>query len=116
MRSPAVLTGEDHPTGSCTISSRKPDYCRTDLLEGLRLTGICPGDTVFFEVSNASLGQAECGPSEIALGNCLYSAMREAIGPEAEFVFRPSRVFPEPPGRCTISRPDPSDCGFGPSG
>jgi aminopeptidase-like protein/aminoglycoside N3'-acetyltransferase len=82
MRSPAVLTGEDHPTGSCTISSRKPDYCRTDLLEGLRLTGICPGDTVFFEVSNASLGQAECGPSEIALGNCLYSAMREAIGPE----------------------------------
>ena len=80
MRSPAVLTGEDHPTGSCTISSRKPDYCRTDLLEGLRLTGICPGDTVFFEVSNASLGQAECGASESALGNFLYSAMREAIG------------------------------------
>jgi aminopeptidase-like protein/aminoglycoside N3'-acetyltransferase len=94
MRSP-VLTGGRHPTGSSTISSRKPDYGCTDLLEGLKRIGICRGDTVYFEVSDASMGQAECEPSERALGDFLYSAMREAIGPEGTMLL-PAWLFSSP--------------------
>jgi aminopeptidase-like protein/aminoglycoside N3'-acetyltransferase len=63
-------------------SPSKINYSRTDLVNGLKLTGLCPGDIVFFQVSHLSLGQVECGSSEKEVCELLYSAMREVIGPE----------------------------------
>ena len=61
---------------------RKINYSRADLVNGLRLTGLGPGDVVFFQVSHRTLGSAECGSSEKGVCELLYSAMREVIGPE----------------------------------
>jgi aminopeptidase-like protein/aminoglycoside N3'-acetyltransferase len=60
----------------------KTDYGRTDLVNGLKVTGLRPGDTVFFQVSHLTLGRLEFGPAETEPCELLYSAMREAIGAE----------------------------------
>jgi aminopeptidase-like protein/aminoglycoside N3'-acetyltransferase len=61
------------------MSPSKTNYSRADLINGLELTGLRPGDTVFFQVSHLSLGEVERGPEMFEL---LYSAMREVIGSE----------------------------------
>jgi aminopeptidase-like protein/aminoglycoside N3'-acetyltransferase len=60
----------------------KTDYGWTELADGLKLTGLCPGDVVFFHMSHLALGAAGCASSEQEVCRFLYSAMREAIGPE----------------------------------
>jgi aminopeptidase-like protein/aminoglycoside N3'-acetyltransferase len=60
----------------------KEDYAWTDLVNGLRLTGLCPGDTVFFQVSHLTLGSVACVSSEQEMCEFLYSAIREVIGTE----------------------------------
>jgi aminopeptidase-like protein/aminoglycoside N3'-acetyltransferase len=82
MISPAVLMSEVHPTENRSSSPIRPDYAWTDLLDGFRGTGICSGDVIFLQVSHGSLGHADCGPSEPELCEFLYSAIREAIGPQ----------------------------------
>jgi len=62
--------------------STKTSYDRADLIDGLRSTGLCAGDIVFFEVSHLVLGSMECASCETEACEALYSAMREAIGPE----------------------------------
>jgi aminopeptidase-like protein/aminoglycoside N3'-acetyltransferase len=57
-------------------------YGGTDLVNGLKLIGLCPGDTVFFQVSHLTLGPSECGSDGREMCELLYSAMREVIGPE----------------------------------
>ena len=64
------------------MSPSKTNYGRTDLVNGLKRTGLRPGDTVFFQVSHLTLGAVECGSSGQEVCELLYSAMREAIGPE----------------------------------
>lgn len=64
------------------MSLRRANYVRTDLVNGLRLIGLRPGDTVFFQVSHLTLGQLDCGPSGREVCDSLYSALREVIGPE----------------------------------
>jgi aminopeptidase-like protein/aminoglycoside N3'-acetyltransferase len=61
---------------------KKTDYSRTDLLNGLRRTGLRAGDIVFFQVSHATLGLVEGGFSGEAAVEFLYSAMREVLGSE----------------------------------
>ncbi len=61
---------------------RETNYSRTDLVNGLKLTGLRPGDIAFFQVSHFTLGSAECGFSGDEVCEFLYSAMREVIGPE----------------------------------
>ncbi len=60
----------------------KTNFGRTDLVHGLKLAGLCPGDIVFFQVSHLTLGPVECGSSEDEVCELLYSAMQEVIGPE----------------------------------
>jgi aminopeptidase-like protein/aminoglycoside N3'-acetyltransferase len=60
----------------------KEDYGWTDLVNGLRLTGLCPGDTVFFQLSHLTLGSVACVSSEQEMCEFLYSAIREVIGTE----------------------------------
>ena len=60
----------------------KADYGWTDLVNGLRLTGLCPGDTVFFQLSHLNLGSVACVSSEQEMCEFLYSAIREVIGTE----------------------------------
>ena len=76
------MAGENHPAELRNRASSKPDYGWTDLVEGLKLAGIAAGDVVFFQVSHVSLGHADCGPSGRDLCQFLYTAMREAIGPQ----------------------------------
>jgi len=64
------------------MSLSKTSYDRTDLVNGLKLTGLNPGDIVFFQVSHLALGPMESGFSGRDACELLYSAMREAIGPE----------------------------------
>jgi len=64
------------------MSPSKTNYRQADLIDGLKLTGLCPGDIVFFQVSHLALGPLECGSSGSAACALLYSAMREVIGPE----------------------------------
>jgi aminopeptidase-like protein/aminoglycoside N3'-acetyltransferase len=82
ITSPAVGTDEEYPTELRNRASSKPDYGWTDLVQGLKLAAICPGDVVFLQVSHVSLGHADCGSSGRELCEFLYSAMREAIGPQ----------------------------------
>jgi aminopeptidase-like protein/aminoglycoside N3'-acetyltransferase len=65
-----------------TMSASRTDYRRTDLVRGLKQTGLRPGDVVFFQVSHARLGTAESGSEGQAASELLYSAMREVIGAE----------------------------------
>src|ERR1700677_1828773 len=60
----------------------KTTYSRTDLVDGLRRSGLRPGDIVLFHVSHLMLGQVECGSSGKQVCELLYSAMREVIGPD----------------------------------
>jgi aminopeptidase-like protein/aminoglycoside N3'-acetyltransferase len=64
------------------MSTIKPDYGTIDLVKALKLTGLCPGDVVFFQVSHLNLGQPGCGSTESGVDELLNSAMREVIGPE----------------------------------
>jgi aminopeptidase-like protein/aminoglycoside N3'-acetyltransferase len=64
------------------MSPVKTSYGRTDLVNGLKLVGLRPGDIVFFQVSHLALGPMELGCSGRQACESLYSAMREAIGPE----------------------------------
>jgi aminopeptidase-like protein/aminoglycoside N3'-acetyltransferase len=61
---------------------RRTDYSWNDLVNGLKLTGLRPGDIVFFQVSHFTLGPVEGGSSGKAACEFLYSAMREVIGSE----------------------------------
>jgi len=61
---------------------RDTNYSRTDLVDSLKLTGLRPGDIVFFQVSHLNLGVPECGASVNEMCELLYSAMHEVIGPE----------------------------------
>jgi aminopeptidase-like protein/aminoglycoside N3'-acetyltransferase len=65
-----------------SMSRSKTSYSRTDLINGLKLVGLCPGDVVLFQMSHLALGSIECGPSKEDVCELLYSAMREVIGPE----------------------------------
>src|SRR5580700_1685384 len=55
-------------------ASGKTDYSRTDLVNGLRLTGLGKGDIVFFQVSHVTLGTIEGGSSAKAECELFYSA------------------------------------------
>ena len=48
----------------CIMPPSKTDYGRTDLVNGLRLTGLCAGDVVFFQLSHLTLGSVACVSSE----------------------------------------------------
>lgn len=58
-----------------------PVYCLADLVRGLRQTGLESGDVVFFHVAHLALGRADRGVSSREICEFLYSAMREAVGP-----------------------------------
>jgi aminopeptidase-like protein/aminoglycoside N3'-acetyltransferase len=58
------------------------NYRQTDLVNGLKLTGLRHGQTVLFHVSHATLGTVECECSGRGVSELLYSALREVIGPE----------------------------------
>ena len=64
------------------MSLHKTNYDRTDLVNALKQTGLCMGDTVFFMVSHTTLGPMECGSSREKPCESLYSAMREVVGPQ----------------------------------
>lgn len=64
------------------MSPRKTNYSLTDLVNGFKLTGLRPGDIVFFQVSHLKLGAVECGSSVKDVCDLLLSAMRDAIGSE----------------------------------
>jgi aminopeptidase-like protein/aminoglycoside N3'-acetyltransferase len=64
------------------MSLNKSDYRQADLVNGLKLTGLRPGDTVFFQISHLALGSGGGRASERDAWEMLYSAMREAVGPE----------------------------------
>jgi aminopeptidase-like protein/aminoglycoside N3'-acetyltransferase len=64
------------------MSLEKTNYRLADLVNGLKLTGLCPGDIVFFQVSHLKLGAVECGSSVKEVCELLLSAMRNVIGPE----------------------------------
>ncbi len=64
------------------MSPSKGNLGRTDLVNGLKLIGLRPGDIVFFQVSHLTLGPLECGSFKKEVCELLYSAMREVIGPE----------------------------------
>ena len=68
--------------GSIYVSPIETQYSQTDLVNGLRMAGLCSGDIVFFQVSHLTLGPAECGSSGREVCESLYSAMREVIGDE----------------------------------
>ena len=70
------------PQNKIYMSPRKTNYDRADLVNGLKRTGLGPGDTVFFQVSHLTLGGLECGSTQREVCELLYSAMQEAIGPE----------------------------------
>jgi aminopeptidase-like protein/aminoglycoside N3'-acetyltransferase len=65
-----------------SMSPSKTNYGRTDLINGLKLIGLRPGDVVLFQVSHLALGSVEFDPSEEEVCELLYSTMREVIGPE----------------------------------
>jgi aminopeptidase-like protein/aminoglycoside N3'-acetyltransferase len=67
---------------SPTKMSRDAHYGWVDLVEGLKQTGLCRGDIVFFQISHITLGTPEFGDSGLGANELLYSAMREVIGPE----------------------------------
>jgi aminopeptidase-like protein/aminoglycoside N3'-acetyltransferase len=64
------------------MSPDKTNYTRTDLVNGLKQSGLLPGDIVFFQVSHITLGPTECGASGREMCEFLYSAMREVVGAE----------------------------------
>jgi aminopeptidase-like protein/aminoglycoside N3'-acetyltransferase len=64
------------------MSSTKTSYGRADLVNGLNLSGLRPGDLVFFHVSHLALGPVNCESSGMEVCETLYSAMREVIGPK----------------------------------
>lgn len=68
------------------LSPNKTGYSQTDLVNGLKLTGLRPGDIVFFQVSHLNLGPTEGGTSESNVCKLLYSAMREVIGTEGSML------------------------------
>jgi aminopeptidase-like protein/aminoglycoside N3'-acetyltransferase len=61
---------------------RKTKYSPIDLVNALRLTGLRPGDIVFFQVSHVTLGPVEGESIGNAAGEFLHSAMQEVIGSE----------------------------------
>jgi aminopeptidase-like protein/aminoglycoside N3'-acetyltransferase len=67
---------------SVDMCFEKADYGWTDLVNGLRLTGLGLGDTVFFQLSHLTLGSVACVSSEQEMCEVLYSAIREVIGTE----------------------------------
>src|ERR1700679_707556 len=69
------------PDWNC-MSQRQPKYGLTDLVDGLRLTGLCPGDVVFFQISHLKLGVPKCGSSINDVCELLFSAIRDVIGPD----------------------------------
>lgn len=82
-------------------------YGRTDLVNGLKLTGLLQGDTVFFQVSHLALGPVECGSSVGEVCQLLYSAMREVVGAEGT-VLLPAFSF-------SFSKKEPFDVDATPS-
>src|SRR5271168_954062 len=89
--SPAVniRTADRGPTNACAgqenctyMSLDETTYSRNDLADGLRLAGLRPGGVVFFQVSHLTLGPTECGSCGREVCDLLYSAMRDAVGPE----------------------------------
>jgi len=62
------------------VAPSKTGYSRADLVNGLKLAGLRPGDTVFFQVSHVTLGSGECGSFGKPACELLYSAMRVVIG------------------------------------
>jgi aminopeptidase-like protein/aminoglycoside N3'-acetyltransferase len=78
------------------MSSRETNYSLADLADGLKLTGLRPGDIVFFQVSHLKLGAVECGSSVKEVCELLFSAMRDVIGPEGTMLLPAfSFSFPE---------------------
>ncbi len=65
-----------------TCIAPSQNYSRTDLVNGLKLAGLRPGDVVFFQVSHVTLGPMEGGSSGKSACEFLYSAMREVVGTE----------------------------------
>ncbi len=63
-------------------SPSKTNYKRSDLINALKLAGLCPGEIVFFQISHLTLGQAEIGSSGNDVNELLYSAIRDVIGTE----------------------------------
>ncbi len=53
------------------MSPIETNYSRTDLVNGLKMTGLRPGDIVFFQVSHFTLGAVECGSSERVVSELL---------------------------------------------
>jgi aminopeptidase-like protein/aminoglycoside N3'-acetyltransferase len=87
LKMPVALESESPQAGvlgapNVHVSRNKTNYSRTDLINGFRQIGLRPGDIVFFQVSHAAVGAAECGSSENEVPELLYSAMREVIGSE----------------------------------
>jgi aminopeptidase-like protein/aminoglycoside N3'-acetyltransferase len=64
------------------VPTDKTNYDRTDLVNGLKQTGLLPGDIVLFQVSHLSLGPEECSASGREMCEFLYSTMREVVGSE----------------------------------
>src|SRR5271157_903106 len=81
-----------HMFSELTMSPCKENYDRTDLVNGLKQTGLCMGDTVYFQVSDTTLGPVECGSSGHEVNELLYSAIREVIGSEGT-IFLPAFSF-----------------------
>ncbi len=78
------------------MSPRETNHSVTDLVDGLKLTGLRPGDIVFFQVSHLKLGAVECGSSVKEVCELLFSAMRDVIGPEGTMLLPAfSFSFPE---------------------
>lgn len=76
------MVGVKAVKGEIKLSLGKRVYSRTDLVDGLRETGIHSGDVVFFQISHDMLGLPECGPSQDAQYRLLISAMQEVVGSE----------------------------------
>jgi aminopeptidase-like protein/aminoglycoside N3'-acetyltransferase len=64
------------------MSPSKTNYSKTDLVNGLKQTGLRPGDVVFFQLSHETLGLPTCESSAEDVCELLCTAMQEAIGPE----------------------------------
>lgn len=84
-------TGErDAATNPAFAAARS--YSRSDLVARLKDAGICSGDIVLFHVSHETLGLPECDPSDEAVNQFLYEAMREAVGSDGT-IFLPAFSF-----------------------
>jgi aminopeptidase-like protein/aminoglycoside N3'-acetyltransferase len=74
------LMNEHELAEAAVTGQSKPDYGWRDLVQALRLAGICSGDVVLFHISHGSLGEAESASSVAVQTHFLKSALHEAVG------------------------------------